>query len=158
MRDINDWLTEYGSSHRNPTNKLLHWICVPPIVLTVLGFISLVPVPAGLAATWPGFSWVFPAVLLALVYYWLLSPSLALGMIPVFLGLLWLLAALASLPWPLWATCLTVFVIAWIGQFIGHMIEGARPSFFKDLQFLLIGPLWLLAFAYRSLNLRYAKT
>ena len=43
-----------------------------------------------------------------------------------------------------------VFVLAWIGQFIGHLIEGKRPSFFKDLQFLLIGPAWLMAFVYRA--------
>ena len=34
-------------------------------------------------------------------------------------------------------------MIAWIGQFIGHKIEGAKPSFFEDLQFLLIGPAWV---------------
>jgi uncharacterized membrane protein YGL010W len=55
----------------------------------------------------------------------------------------------------LWVTSLVIFVAAWIGQFIGHAIEGKRPSFFKDLQFLLIGPLWLLAAAYRRLGLRY---
>jgi uncharacterized membrane protein YGL010W len=157
MRDINDWLTEYGASHQNPTNKLLHWICVPPIVLTVLGFISLIPVPSGLAAAWPAFNWVYVALALALAYYCLLSPPLALGMIPVVLVMLWLLAAMAALPWPLWASCLAVFVVAWIGQFIGHHVEGVRPSFFKDVQFLLIGPLWLLAFVYRSLHLRYAR-
>lgn len=62
---------------------------------------------------------------------------------------------LATLPWPLWLTSITIFVVAWIGQFIGHAIEGKRPSFFKDLQFLLIGPLWLLAAAYRKVGLSY---
>jgi uncharacterized membrane protein YGL010W len=59
------------------------------------------------------------------------------------------------LPWPLWATSLAIFVAAWIGQFIGHASEGTRPSFFKDVQFLLIGPLWLLAAVYRSLGIPY---
>jgi uncharacterized membrane protein YGL010W len=54
-----------------------------------------------------------------------------------------------------WKVSIVVFVIAWIGQFIGHSIEGKRPSFFKDLQFLLIGPLWLLSFVYRRLGIRY---
>jgi uncharacterized membrane protein YGL010W len=60
-----------------------------------------------------------------------------------------------TLPWPLWATCLTIFVVAWIGQFIGHSIEGTRPSFFKDVQFLLIGPIWLMSHLYRRLGLAY---
>jgi len=72
-----------------------------------------------------------------------------------FAALLALTSALARLPWPLWATSLGIFVIAWIGQFIGHAIEGARPSFFKDLQFLLIGPLWLVAAAYRRFSVPY---
>jgi uncharacterized membrane protein YGL010W len=56
---------------------------------------------------------------------------------------------------PLWGICLLLFVLAWIGQFIGHAIEGKRPSFFKDVQFLMIGPLWLIADVYRRLGVRY---
>ena len=48
-----------------------------------------------------------------------------------------------------------LFVLAWIGQFIGHKVEGKKPSFFKDLQFLLIGPAWLMSFVYRAAGLRY---
>lgn len=62
---------------------------------------------------------------------------------------------LTTFPWPLWLTSVCIFLVAWIGQFIGHAIEGKRPSFFKDLQFLLIGPLWLLAAAYRKIGLSY---
>jgi uncharacterized membrane protein YGL010W len=59
------------------------------------------------------------------------------------------------LSWPFWATSLTLFVVAWIGQFIGHAIEGRRPAFARDLQFLLIGPLWLMSRLYRRLAIRY---
>jgi uncharacterized membrane protein YGL010W len=51
---------------------------------------------------------------------------------------------------PLWSICVFLFVVAWIGQFIGHAVEGKRPSFFRHVQFLMIGPLWLLADLYRS--------
>jgi uncharacterized membrane protein YGL010W len=61
--------------------------------------------------------------------------------------------ALADLPVPLWLSSTVLFVVAWIGQFIGHHFEGRKPSFFKDVQFLLIGPLWLLAFVYRRFGL-----
>ena len=64
-------------------------------------------------------------------------------------------AAIATLATPLWQVCLAIFVVAWIGQFVGHAVEGRRPSFFKDVQFLLIGPLWILAFVYRRLGLSY---
>ena len=91
-----------------------------------------------------------------MLYYAVLSLPLALGALPVFLLMLWSVAVLARrAPPPLWSICAVAFVLAWIGQFIGHAIEGRRPSFFKDLQFLMIGPLWLLAAAYRRLGIRY---
>ena len=155
MRAIADWLSDYGSSHQNPTNKLLHWLCVPPIVLAVLGFLWSVPVPAALADTSPYANWATLVAAAALLYYLALSPALAAGAALAFLLLLALTHALTALPWPLWATSLVIFVLAWIGQFIGHAVEGKRPSFFKDVQFLMIGPLWLLAAAYRRMGLRY---
>jgi uncharacterized membrane protein YGL010W len=155
MRTVADWLGEYGSSHENPTNKLLHWLCVPPIVLAVMGFLWSLPVPAAFAAASPWLNWATLAAAAALVYYFALSPALAAGVLLAFIVLLLVTQGLSQLPWPLWVTSLAIFVVAWIGQFVGHAIEGKRPSFFKDVQFLLIGPLWLLAAAYRRFGLPY---
>jgi uncharacterized membrane protein YGL010W len=158
MRSVEDWLVDYGTSHRNPINKILHWICVPPIVLSVLGFLVAIPLPARVTAISPWLNVGTVVAALALLYYVRLSPALALGMLPLvvlaFLGI----DALAQLGWPLWGSCLAIFVVAWIGQFIGHAIEGQRPSFFKDLQYLLIGPLWLLAFVYRAAGIPYSPS
>jgi uncharacterized membrane protein YGL010W len=155
MRSVADWLREYGASHQHPTNKLLHWICVPPIVLAVMGLLWSTPVPSAFAALSPWLNWATVAAAAALIYYLRLSPRLTAGVLPAFLVLLGLTYALSRLPWPLWLTSLVIFVLAWIGQFVGHAIEGKRPSFLKDLQFLLIGPLWLLAAAYRRFSLSY---
>jgi uncharacterized membrane protein YGL010W len=155
MRSLNTWLDEYGASHQNPTNKRLHWICVPAIVLSALGLLRDIPVPEALGAVSPWLNWATLFACAALVYYLVLSPALALGIALVFVLLLLLVQRLGGLPWPLWLSSLAIFVVAWIGQFIGHAIEGRRPSFFKDLQFLLIGPLWLLAAAYRKLRIAY---
>jgi uncharacterized membrane protein YGL010W len=155
MRSVTDWLSEYGESHRHPTNKLLHWICVPAIVLSVMGLLWALPVPGALPSISPWINWATLTALAAVIYYLALSPTLALGVALVFALLLALTQALATLPWPLWLTSVVIFVVAWIGQFIGHALEGRRPSFFKDVQFLLIGPLWLLAAAYRRLSVPY---
>lgn len=155
MRTVSDWLSEYSSSHENPTNKLLHWICVPPIVLAIMGLLWSVPVPAVFAHLSPWLNWATLAAVGATIYYLALSPALALGVLIAFIMLLGLAQLLAQLPWPLWLTSLVIFVVGWIGQFIGHAVEGKRPSFFKDLQFLLIGPLWLLAAAYRRFSVPY---
>ena len=155
MRAVSDWLDEYGTSHRNPVNKTLHWICIPPIVLSVMGLLRSLPVPGAFTALSPWLDWATLVALGAVAYYLLLSPPLALGAAVVFAALLALTRPLAALPWPLWQTSIAIFVLGWIGQFIGHAVEGRRPSFFKDLQFLLIGPLWLLAAAYRRLSVPY---
>jgi uncharacterized membrane protein YGL010W len=155
MRTVSDWLGEYSASHQNPTNKLLHWICVPPIVLAVMGLLWSIPVPQACAGLSPWLNWATLTALAALLYYLALSWRLAAGVLVAFTVLLLVTRALSALPVPLWLTSLAIFVLAWIGQFIGHAIEGRRPSFFKDLQVLLIGPLWLLAAAYRRLSLGY---
>lgn len=155
MRTVTEWLGEYGASHANPTNKRLHWVCVPPIVLAVMGLLWSTPVPAAFAGISPWLNWATLAAAAALIYYFALSPSLALGVLFAFLALLLITQWLAALPWPLWLTSVVIFVVAWIGQFVGHAIEGQRPSFFKDVQFLLIGPLWLVAAAYRKFSVPY---
>jgi uncharacterized membrane protein YGL010W len=155
MRSVADWLGEYGESHANPTNKLLHWTCVPLIVLAVMGLLWSIPVPDAFAVRSPWINWATITALLAFVYYAALSPALAFGIAVAFAGLFAALNALDGLAWPLWATSLVIFVVAWIGQFIGHAVEGKRPSFFKDVQFLLIGPLWLVAALYRRLGVSY---
>ena len=155
MRRVADWLGEYGESHIDPTNKLLHWVCVPLIVLALMGMVWSIPVPGVFAEVSPWLNWATLGAALALVYYASLSVRLAVGIAIAFAAMFAIVAALEELPWPLWLTSLVIVVAAWIGQFIGHAIEHKRPSFFKDVQFLLIGPLWLLAALYRRLGISY---
>lgn len=140
MKSVNQWFEEYGESHRNPVNKLVHWICVPLITFSVLGMLwALHPLAAALV------------VGLALAFYVVLSWQLALVMAAQSMIMLWILSLMPMVFWP----SLVIFVLAWIGQFIGHKVEGKKPSFFKDLQFLLIGPVWLMGFMFRRLGWRY---
>ncbi|GAA4355502.1 DUF962 domain-containing protein [Hymenobacter saemangeumensis] len=149
-------LSEYGESHQNPTNKLVHWVCVPLIMFSLIGLLWSLPFPASLRALSPWLNWGTVVMALALLYYLRLSPSLALGMVLVWAAMAGALRLVErTVGMPLWAVCLLVFVLAWIGQFWGHKVEGKKPSFLKDVQFLLIGPLWLLHFVYRSLGWRY---
>lgn len=155
MRTIEDWLDEYHDSHHNPVNKVLHWICVPLIMLSLLGL--LWPVHIAYSGGESGFkiNLAMVLILVSLLYYAFLSIPLTLGMLIVSTVMLYILHLLSNLATPLWIICVVVFVLAWIGQFIGHHVEGKKPSFFKDLQFLLIGPLWLLSFIYRKLGISY---
>ena len=147
-------LAEYSADHTHPVNRLIHSICVPLIFVSVFAMLWAIPVPAGLA---PGAVWMnFGTLALAgvTIYYLRLAPRLGLGMLLVALVIVPLVGLTASLPWPLWLTALSVFVISWFGQFIGHYVEGRRPSFFRDLRFLLIGPLWVLSKLYAAIGIR----
>jgi uncharacterized membrane protein YGL010W len=154
MRGTAYWLDEYAASHRNPINKALHWICVPLIVWSLIGLLWSLPAPGREQLGYA--NWASYAVAAAVLYYAVLSMPLALGVLPLLAAMLFSVDALSQLSRvPLWAVSTAVFAVAWVGQFIGHAIEGKRPSFFKDVQFLLIGPIWLLAELYRRAGIRY---
>jgi uncharacterized membrane protein YGL010W len=127
---------------------------VPLILWSVIAAIWVIPVPQSIGR--PGF-WTGMAMVAAFAFYWKMSKPIGLAMLIVFvvLGLLteWLYRTLGPLDL-LWLA-IGVFVLAWIGQFIGHVIEGARPSFFTDLAYLLIGPAWLAGKAMRRFNIGY---
>jgi uncharacterized membrane protein YGL010W len=155
MKKVDLLLEEYGSSHKNQTNKLIHWICVPAIFFVIIGLLWSIPTPEAFSQFNFPVNFGTISLLIALFYYLSLSSSLTLGMIFVGAGIVAGNNYLDHLETPLWLISAVVFVVAWIGQFIGHGIEGKKPSFLKDLQFLLIGPLWLLHFIYKKLNIPY---
>ncbi len=155
MRPADDWFNDYGESHQNPTNKTIHWICVPLILLTVLGMLWAAPVPAAMGGVSSWLNWATVVIVLALIYYFALSPSLGAGMTIVLALFAYILHTLESAGLPMMTASVSVFVLAWIGQFVGHHIEGKKPSFFKDIQFLMIGPIWLLGFIYRRMGVAY---
>jgi uncharacterized membrane protein YGL010W len=155
-KSADQWFAEYGESHQDHTNETIHWICVPCIFFSVLGLLWSIPVPAAIAGPLPWFNWLHPVLLAVLGFYFRLSVPLAFGLLG-FISLCYILVeGLVLLGWlPVWEICLGLFVLAWIGQFIGHQIEGEKPSFLKDVVFLLIGPAWLLHFIYKKLDVAY---
>ena len=156
-KSADQWFAEYGESHQDHANELIHWICVPLIFFSVLGFIWAIPTPDAWEVTLPWFNWSIVAIVLATVFYAWLSIPIAIGLLG-FMTLcqtLCLQIEMQGFPWPVWKICLVIFVLAWVGQFIGHKIEKKKPSFLKDLVFLLIGPAWLLGKFYRKIGLKY---
>lgn len=156
QRPIDRWFANYSGDHRNHANQLIHVICVPAILWSVIALLWCIPAPG----TWfrPGF-WAGLAMLTSALFYYRASRALGLGMIVVYvlMGLLtrWLHDSYGTTTL-LWLA-IGVFVVAWIGQFVGHskLFEGKRPSFFTDLRYLLIGPAWVLAKLYRKLGWSY---
>jgi uncharacterized membrane protein YGL010W len=141
VRRVDALFARYGESHRHPRNKTIHWICVPLITWSLLAMLwSLSPAAA------------YVLIGAATLYYLTLSFTLAIGMLALSAIMVYPLTRLGDATLPI---AISVFVLAWIGQFVGHKIEGAKPSFVEDVRFLLVGPAWLLADTYRRLGIPY---
>lgn len=156
MRAIDSLLNEYGESHQNTTNKMIHWICIPQIMFSLVGLLWSIPVPE-LAGGWVNIGSI--VIALSTLYYVRLSLPLFVGFLGIaallIIGNFYLFQALDKSNLNMFIVSFAIFFSAWAGQFYGHKIEGKKPSFLKDLQFLLIGPAWLLHFIYKKLGLPY---
>lgn len=146
MKSQKEWFDEYAVSHQNITNQRIHFVCVPLIFFSIVGLIMSIPaapIKSLLGFDYPALTnWATPILLVLMVFY------LRLSFKTFFLMLLFSLLSLygnylLSDVVPLLYTSVAIFVLAWIGQFYGHKVEGKKPSFLKDLQFLLIGPAWV---------------
>jgi len=141
MKPLESWLKEYASSHKHPVNARIHKICVPLITFSTLGLLWCIPVPAAIEAH-SGINWATLLVVGSLLFYALLDTQALLLMAAISAVNLALVSGLdhAGVLLPLASV---VFLVAWTVQIYGHRIEGTKPSFFKDLAFLLIGPIWV---------------
>ncbi len=160
-RTIDVLFDKYSESHQNPTNKLIHWFCVPLIVFSIIGLLTAIPFPhIGFLGKYNMYiNWFSFVLAISIYYYSTLSPILSYLMLFFFGICYFFVIQLEYLErdggLALWKVSLWIFVFAWIGQLIGHKIEGKKPSFLDDLKFLLIGPIWLLSSILKKMNIKY---
>lgn len=160
-RPVDVYFDKYQESHNNQTNEVIHWICVPLIIFSLLGLVWSIPFPYfGFLGRYNGFvNWASFLIAFSIYYYYRLSPVLSYMMLLLVFLMSWGIVSIES--WEkvggpaLWQVSLVIFVLAWIGQFIGHKIEGKKPSFLDDVKFLLIGPIWLLHFICKKVGIKY---
>jgi uncharacterized membrane protein YGL010W len=161
MRKVDALLSEYGESHQTKLNKIIHYFCVPAIVFSVIGLLAAIPTPSVITDLFPEnlqsyvhFGTI--ALVFTLLYY------LSLSVLLFFAMLIYSAFVLVGINlvndanfMPLWAFMLLIFVIAWIVQFYGHNHEGKKPSFLKDIQFLLIGPAWTTSHLFDAFGIKF---
>jgi uncharacterized membrane protein YGL010W len=147
MKTAQQWFDEYAVSHQNETNQLVHYICVPVIFFSVIGLLMSIPnaflentfgLYNPLVENWAAVIGVLISFFYLRLGFWYFIEMLFVMLLCI-IGNFWLGNNMNLL-----YASITIFVIGWVGQFWGHKIEGKKPSFAKDLQFLLIGPLWVI--------------
>ena len=153
MRTIEKLLAQYSESHKNKTNIIIHGIAVPSIFFVTFGLIWSIPVPDFIAMF--GITWAHIVALPVLFYYFKLSGPIGAAMTLFTIACFGGVKLLVYLQISVWQFCLALFVVMWILQFIGHVIEGKKPSFFDDLRFLLVGPAWWWMHWLKRLNISY---
>ena len=152
MKSTQDWLDAYGESHQNLINKKIHWICVPLIMFSLIGLLWCIPMP-GFLSFGGHFNWAWVLAIIAFTFYGFLNLKMFAGMFLIIGLMMFGNFHMANLENHLWVS-ICIFVFSWVMQFVGHKIEGKKPSFFKDLQFLLIGPLWVFYPLYKKLGIQ----
>ena len=160
-RPLDVYFDKYQESNNNHTNEIIHWICVPLIIFSLLGLFWSIPFPyLGFLGKYNGFvNWASFLIAFSIYYYYRLSPVLSYMMLILVFLMSWGIVSLEQ--WEkaggpsVWLVCLIIFIISWIGQFVGHKIEGKKPSFLDDVKFLLIGPIWLLHFICMKVGIKY---
>ncbi len=153
MRQIEQLLDRYSESHRNKTNVLIHAIAVPSIYFVTLGLLYAIPVPQWLAKF--DVSWAHVISIPVLYYYFRLSGPIGAAMTLLTLACFGGIALLENAGISVWQFCLALFIVMWILQFVGHKIEGKKPSFLEDLRFLLVGPAWWWVHWLKRMNIGY---
>jgi uncharacterized membrane protein YGL010W len=147
MKTAQQWFDEYAVSHQNETNQLIHYVCVPAIFFSVIGLLMSIPTTFlenllglynPLLENWAVVVGLFISIFYFRLGFWYFIKMIVLILLSI-IGNYWL-SSFGNLA----IISLAIFVVAWIGQFYGHKVEGMKPSFIKDLQFLLIGPLWVI--------------
>jgi len=151
MRSFQNWMDEYAQSHQHPTNQIIHKICVPLIMFSVIGLIWMIPTPSFFNQI-PFLNWATLFVLGCMLFYTSLNLIMSAGML-ILTTLMILICQKLYEGGILLQVSILIFIISWIFQFYGHKLEGKKPSFLKDLAFLLIGPLWVLRFFYKKIGL-----
>ncbi|EOD78928.1 hypothetical protein RN22_21295 [Grimontia sp. AD028] len=143
MKSLEEWFEEYGESHQNPTNQKIHKVAVPGIFFSVAGLLWLIPSFSIFGAAIAPY---FIVLALVLLFYLTLSFKAFVVMAIFSAFCTMVLVELDSAGFDIFLISVVMFVVLWVLQFVGHHIEGKKPSFFKDVQFLLIGPAWVFHF------------
>lgn len=155
MKTLQQWFDEYEDSHQHPTNKKIHFICVPAIYFSIIGLLLCIPTDfieriSPLQEPLID-NWAVVAMFFVLFFYSRISLIMAIK-ISLFSAVCITINYVLSFQLSLLKFSLIIFVLAWTGQFYGHQLEGKKPSFLKDIQFLLIGPAWVIETMFFSKN------
>ena len=155
MPETDRWLTEYGNNHEQISFAGIYWIAVLLLVLGTVGMLWSLPIPIEFARISPVLNWGSSFLMAAVVYYFIISMSLAIGMLPFIFGIAAVETWLVASPYSLVRVSTTLFALSLVGLYLGHRGNGGVRAVFRDIQLMMIAPVWLLSNLYKRFGIPY---
>ena len=155
MQESDTWLSDYGEDHRNLRFVSVYWVAVLGLVFGTVGMLWSLPIPAAFAQISPALNWGSTFLMAATVYYFIISMSLAIGMLPFVFGIAAVQIWLQESPWPLANVAATLFALSLGGIYLGRLASGGLAAVFRDIQAMMIAPVWLLSVLYRRFGIPF---
>ena len=155
MSDTDSWLERYEKNHSNVRNPLAYWAAVPMVVVGTVGLLWTLPIPEEFLQISPFLNWGSAFLMATAIYYFIISLSLAIGMLPFLLGLASLQVWLTASDYPALGVSAGLLVAGVVGLLMGRRKSGGLLAVLQDLQLMMIGPAWLLSIIYRRFGIPY---
>ena len=153
MPETDKWLTEYGRRHSDVRFGGIYWVAVITLVIGTVGMLWSLPVPAEFTRISPVLNWGSSFLMASIIYYFIISMPLAIGMLPFVFGVAAIQVWLVDSPHDQVLISGTTFIASLAGLYLGHHADGGIRAVLRDIQYMMIAPAWLLANLYRRLGI-----
>ena len=155
MPEIDGWLKHYEDTHQDLTYPVIYWAAVPMVVVGTVGVFWNMPIPDAFFEISPLLNWGTAFLMSAAVYYFIISVSLAIGMLPFVLGVAGIHTWLEQSDFSPLRVSIGLLAAGIIGLFMGHRNKSSLRPVLQDIQLMMIGPAWLLSVLYRRIGIPF---
>ena len=155
MTETDGWLKRYEETHTDLTYPAVYWASVPMVVLGIVGLLWTLPIPDEFFEISPLLNWGTAFLMATTVYYFIISVSLAIGMLPFVVGVAGVEMWLAQSEYSPFQVSIGLLVAGIIGLWMGHRNEAGLRPVLQDLQLMMIGPAWILSVLYRRIGIPF---
>lgn len=155
MTEVDGWLRRYEETHSNLTNPSIYWAGVPMVVLGTVGLLWLAPTPDEFFDISPLMNWGTAFLMASAVYYFIISVSLAIGMLPFVVGVAGFQVWLGNSQFSPLQVSIGLLTAGIIALWLGHRNQKSLMPVLTDLQLMMIGPVWLLSALYRKFGIPF---
>ncbi len=155
MSETDNWLERYEINHRDLTWPWIYRAAVPMVIVDTVGILWSLPVPPEFYDISPLLNWGSAFLMVATVYYFIISLSLAMGLLPFVMGVAFIHLWLPGSEYSAIRVSFGLLLAGILGLWMGHRNKPGFGAIIEDLQTIMIGPAWLLSVMYRRLGIPY---